>query len=561
MARITKVHLLNVPLENDYKNTLYFADKTAQYNYFSSRIVKSYTDFSYQRKDNVIRIPENYDDLQICNYVMYQNEGYSNKWYYAFITEMHYINDEHTQISIETDCMQTWMFDYTIKPSFVEREHVKNDTRYLHTVPEDLDIGIEMVVNDVVSKLYDDFYIIIASNYNPYTNTKYAGMTIYGGVPSGAQWFAFHFNPINLSSDETFIKEWNALVKFITKSAEDGEAESIQSIFAVPKEIIKKYIGENHMVLKSTWLENEFGTETLNVERPSKIAGYTPKNNKLFCFPYSYILGSNNAGSSNIYKFEDFYYFDGDELDLEEMTNNMNHTSDCSFVIHQVPCEGGSITAFPTSYKGNVGNKGFIGNPGEGLVCAKFPTLSWSSDSYTNWLTQNAVNITTSLGTSAIGAVTSLATGAAGGTAGLAMGAVNGISSYFNTITSTLTSIHNANFLPNLSQGNTNAGDVMFSTGQIGFGFYTMSIKPEYALIVDEYFTMFGYKVNRVKIPNVNHRAKFWFTKTIGINIDGAIPNKDMQTIKNCYDNGITFWRNAADINNYAVDNAIIVKE
>ena len=38
MANISQVYLLNVPLEDDMKNTLYFANATSQHNYFSSNI-------------------------------------------------------------------------------------------------------------------------------------------------------------------------------------------------------------------------------------------------------------------------------------------------------------------------------------------------------------------------------------------------------------------------------------------------------------------------------------------------------------------------------------------
>ena len=43
----------------------------------------------------------------------------------------------------------------------------------------------------------------------------------------------------------------------------------------------------------------------------------------------------------------------------------------------------------PFNYK----NSGEHNNEDEGLLAGKFPTLSWSKDEYTNWLTQNSVNI------------------------------------------------------------------------------------------------------------------------------------------------------------------------
>lgn len=58
------------------------------------------------------------------NYVMYQNSNYSDKWFYAFIVNMRYENDSTTYITIATDVWQTWQFDLTFKPSFVEREMI-----------------------------------------------------------------------------------------------------------------------------------------------------------------------------------------------------------------------------------------------------------------------------------------------------------------------------------------------------------------------------------------------------------------------------------------------------
>ena len=75
---ITKMYLLNVPLENNYAHTIHFGSKEAQQSYFTSKIVRSFTDFNYQRKDNIIRIPELYDRISSCNYVMYQNTAHSN---------------------------------------------------------------------------------------------------------------------------------------------------------------------------------------------------------------------------------------------------------------------------------------------------------------------------------------------------------------------------------------------------------------------------------------------------------------------------------------------------
>ena len=82
-VNISKVYLLDVPLENDYKNTLYFTSASAQQTYFQNNTVFTFTDFSYQRKDHFIRVPKQYDEVYKCTYVKYQNSADYKKWFYA----------------------------------------------------------------------------------------------------------------------------------------------------------------------------------------------------------------------------------------------------------------------------------------------------------------------------------------------------------------------------------------------------------------------------------------------------------------------------------------------
>ena len=119
-----KVILLQVPLEIDNKNQLDFSNTTEQYNYFISKQVNNFDmeNATYIRKDSIIRVPFHIDNLWNCNYLMYQNKNFTNKWFYCFITGKRYINDNCTEISIATDVFQTWQFEYTIHASFVERE-------------------------------------------------------------------------------------------------------------------------------------------------------------------------------------------------------------------------------------------------------------------------------------------------------------------------------------------------------------------------------------------------------------------------------------------------------
>ena len=126
----SNIKLLKVPLELSNKNQLTFANTTAQYNYFNSLPKIEIEKAQYQRKDNIMFFPAHIDSILEYNYCMYQNHNYSNKWFYAFITNMQYENNGTTKITLATDVIQTWQFDLTWKKCFVEREMiaVANDT-------------------------------------------------------------------------------------------------------------------------------------------------------------------------------------------------------------------------------------------------------------------------------------------------------------------------------------------------------------------------------------------------------------------------------------------------
>ena len=120
----TDIKLLKVPLEISNKNQITFANATAQYQYFISLPKIEIDECNYQRKDNILNWPAHIDSIIDYNYVMYRNNNYSNKWFYAFITKMEYENNGTTKITITTDVFQTWQFDVTWKQSFIEREHI-----------------------------------------------------------------------------------------------------------------------------------------------------------------------------------------------------------------------------------------------------------------------------------------------------------------------------------------------------------------------------------------------------------------------------------------------------
>lgn len=177
----TNVKLLQVPINLDNKNQITFSNSTEQFNYFNSLPKLESSNFSFQRKDNIIRWPGHVDNLMYYNYCMYQNENYGTKWFYAFITDMRYVNDNMTEITIATDVFQTWQFNLNYKKMFVEREHVNDDTIGLHTVPETLETG-DYIIDEIIR--FSDFdemkYIIQVTEWSTSDDKPLA--TNFGGV-------------------------------------------------------------------------------------------------------------------------------------------------------------------------------------------------------------------------------------------------------------------------------------------------------------------------------------------------------------------------------------------
>lgn len=535
----TKIYLLKVPLESDYKHTLYFDTLSEQLAYFQARVIQYNENYTYQRKDNIIRYPAHYDYLASkgVNYVMYQNQQYGNKWYFAFIKEKKYVNEGMTELHIETDRIQTFLFDYEVKTSFVEREHVNDDTIGAHLVEEGLQIG-EYAVNQHAKAGYtkdsnegndvdDRFYIVVG--VTELSDGTRAEGALYNGIYSGIQYFAFPLSEYN-SSLKTFISAYDL-----------GKAEAIVCMFLAPNKLLKNYLSANK-VLPSALPSREYTGEIFENFKINTIDGYVPDNNKLLTYPYRYLLVSNNNGAEVTYKYENWYTRTGAN-EIEKIYSKP------AFVIEGCLTPGCSIRMIPIYYKGDTRCDV------EGINMGKFPALNWTSDYFTNWLTQNAINIgiqgVTSVGT-ALGGVGLMLTGA-----GVGAGA-GALASGLTGIASTVGEVYKADMIPNQAQGNINSGDVITSSNQNDFHFYDMCIKKEFAVILDSYFNMFGYKIGRVKKPLKNHRARYWYTKTIDCNIDSGIANEDLDVIKNCYNNGITFWRSSATVGDYSGTNAIV---
>lgn len=533
----SNIILIKSPLKLDKYNQITFNDTTSQYEYFTSLPHLEYEGCTYLRKDGVIRYNTNkekddnaptFEELLEYNYCMYQNESYSDKWFYAFITDCKYENDGMTSIKIETDVFQSWQFDLNYMNSFIEREHVSDDTIGLHTIPEQLETGEYTNHDDKVEFGIGTCHAVVCTSEDPFATSPGAyPFNIINSIPSGL----FYFVIGEFTS-------FSALAYIINWAANKKDLSLVQSIIMVPDSMTgystttpgywSYAIGEGGFQYapyhKISNVTGSFNMGDTTITKPyNNIDGYVPKNNKLFVYPYNYMIIDNHAGTSEVFKYEDFT------------------STNCVFSTKGDITPGCSIRTYPKNYKH------IAENYSEGLNAMKLPIGSWQGDVYTNWLTQNSVNIGVNLATSTAGIVSSVATG----------NVATGVSGILG-ISSTLGEIYQHSRIPNQVFGNMNSGDVTFSDGKANFTAYKRTIKYEYAKIIDDYFTMYGYKVNRLATPNIHKRSNWDYIKCIDVNIEGNVPEKDLDEIRSLFNNGITFWHTTDYYLDYSKTNSIL---
>ena len=527
-----QIYLCKTPLENDYKNQLTFNNQSDQINYFNSTVQRTFDNYTYIKKDNVIKVSENIDKIINCNYLFYNNLGFPDETgqshiYYCFITSMEYINENTTAIKFETDVFQTWYFNINYKRCFVEREHVSDDTVGKHTIPENVETG-EYIINSEssVSVHTNDYDIVFAvTEYLTSTgNMEDSVGGIYGGVFSGLQYLV--------------VKDGanaNAIMQIYAKK---GKSDAIVNMFMVPalfSEGVSFYTQTIESITATYGLIQSINSvknyTTTGTTKSTTLNGYVPKNNKMLTYPFQYLLLNNNVGSCLTYRYEDF------------STNAINFSVDSCII------PGGSTKIAPEYYKG------LSINYNESLSIGKIPASAWTNDLYANWQAQNAVNIPLAFANAGIqlGSGLALMTFPASALAGAGT-----VASGLNSIVSTMSQIYEHSIMPPSSQGDVGSGDISFALGFINPKLYKMSIKREYAVIIDDYFSMFGYKVNEVKIPNITGRSNWNFVKTIDCNFEGNIPQSDLNVIKTMFNNGVTLWHNPSTMYDYAQSNGIV---
>ena len=109
------------PYDNNYDYTKMFSNESEQKQFFRSFDYENVDEHNYIKIEKSFNVKYDYDYLENegVNYVIFDN-GY--RTIYAFIIKKEYVRENLTRIIYEVDVIQTFMFDFSINNSFVERK-------------------------------------------------------------------------------------------------------------------------------------------------------------------------------------------------------------------------------------------------------------------------------------------------------------------------------------------------------------------------------------------------------------------------------------------------------
>lgn len=584
-ANVTKVRLFNKPFNPNGLYTLSFSSASDRESYFGSGAVVSFNNGNYARKDGTLTVGACADTLDSLgvNYVAFQNTAFGNKWFYAFVRKIEYINQSTSRLYIETDVFMTYQFDVENSSFrndvFVERETVSatEDNAINNIIPEPVACnGYEKHTiwegryqTDTQQHFENSFYIaVVVSTMNITGDTDNdkaksvlnTGAHYIDGCPLGGSLIAVK----NLTDFGRLIEcitvlNGNIISVFpLQKSRLNGATplnvayETVDANSGDPVTYNFDVFTTGGDVPSADTVTLQTGKDNPQASNFSPWSGYTVRNKKLFTYPYVFLVGDNHNGSEAIYRYDLF----------------ANDTAE--FTVRFVSCPDCCIAVRPENYEGTS-------NIENGIINSNFPKIPFEINEYSRYNAQHynslvfgakatALNWGLSFGRDLLslgmGSQTATYTENAGGdivggkfteTTGTPSGLISGTVSAIESIQATRESLKDMQGLGN-SVHNVPSGNLLGVWGELGVAIHQKHVTLEDAKRIDSFFDRYGYEVDRIEPLSWKRRTNYDYIKTRGCNVTGVIPADDKRKLNALFDAGITIWHSYQEYGRFASD-------
>lgn len=519
MDRDTRIILCSgVPLDTTYRNTLHFENRETQTSYFISKAKHDFTNQSFQRMRNgKTRLAISIDSAYDCNYIMYRNTGYSDKWFYGFITSVEYVSDNATDVMFTPDVMQTWLFDWSFKQTYVSRATPNSDDYGANILPEPLQFSdtayanIQLSVGGMVTGAEDMAYVFgttekIVSDTN-------ANPTIIGGCPQAC----FLYGYSDFSSFATAIST--------AVHEKDG---NVQFAFAIPERVHNAINNGNN---------GRYPSHTAKIQTNITIPASTLRTNysgttwnKCLVYPYQALI----VMTPNGYMEFDPSGFSGDAKFTITYTVSPtpSYIVTCNYMDKTVELDGGT-----------------------------YPTIPFSNDQYPQYALAKlgiAQSLVSQAQSNALGVMQGVITGLAGGSGSLMSTAPQIFEQLgINTIQNDLSiqqreeTIRETQLRTAPSMHGSASDFAQMLIGRTQPTFYIKYLRAEYAESLDSYFTVKGYCKNKLVTPRKTSMKHYKYLQTVDCDITGNVPSEYKQIICQIHNNGVTYWSDPSKVGVY----------
>lgn len=264
------------------------------------------------------------------------------------------------------------------------------------------------------------------------------------------------------------------------------------------------------------------------------------KETKLQQYPYSYIEFRDNVSTPLMIDPSSFQFGDTNTQTLK-VRHHLNHL--------------GMYALFVAGYKGD--SDGLI----EGVVTQGL-SLPTTSSAYMDYMArnqhqfkQNQIAANIQMGSTVVQGIAGLLSTDAGGNVADAINSgINASLQIANLQAQERDLKSSPNTLKNAG------GDVMFNyqASDKKMWLYRYRLNDETCERLGWYFHMFGYKQNKIMIPNLKSRKRYNYVKTIQANIKtSGIPKVYAEKLSSIFNGGVTIWHvdNNITIKDYSYDN------
>ena len=515
---LTEIKIMSdVPISRDYTDVLFFETMSEMRNKLFSLTKKTYTNMSYQRvKSSVpggkdaykVIVPENADILEAnnCNYIAFTNTQTQNNWWFGFITDIGYNGENSSTITYEIDYFTSFIMAAEFHPCWVEREHSITDNPGDNCVPEPLSVNYYEINQENSPVIFSGYNGEGTAVLKPYIILCCADKE---GLPT----------TITDNSPNMLSGEFNGCVYYWSTSASDI-ADLIQTITRTP--------GLGADIIQGVYMSKAKPTPgDAPVIISDEITVYPSstayKNKKMLTYPYRYFQLSSPKESIII---------------KPQMVNG------AKLKITTTLTTGISATArsFPT----NANMEGF--NDGVNFELTS-PCL-FTKDSFGSWLAQNVVG----LSIDSMANTLKIAGGALGNIGGFRTGSISGIDDNMESQGKIMRNMIQQYNAPNIARGSSSPSSLAVNMGDITL--YTYEVNQEMGVTINNYFTMFGYATQKLKMPNLNSRPYWNYVKTNNCVVTGEIPTQAKRIIQDVFNRGVRLWH-TLDVGNYNLDNAV----